>query len=242
MPTPVPPLDLTGVAASNLIQNEIHAVSEVNAATYRIIIPVLAPFYLHNLALEHVDQGGTVTPLNEGVDYYLVLPYMAATRSTGQQIYGGISIINEYANGTIRLVSYQTLGGLWCADAAYVYGKLLLSQFNKRTTWWDSITNVQQLFPATDHATPMDQVVGHLEMIAKMEEIRAAILSTPNVTPGLFAAHLLQTTGNPHGVTKEEVGLGNVQDYPQATDAEVLAHAHVDKTVTLRQILLLLGL
>lgn len=242
MPTPIPPFDTTGIAASNLISNEDHTVSEINAATYRILIPVLAPFYLRNFALEHIDMNGVATPLSEGVDFYFVLPYMAATRSTGQQIYGGISLINELANGTVRISSYQTVGGMWCADAAYVYEKLLLSQFNARTTWWDSITNVQQLFPPTAHVTPMADVEGHQALVAKLEELRQAILSTPNLTPGLFASHLLETAANPHGVTKDMIGLGNVPNLVPATDAEVLGHAHLDKTITLRQVLLLMGL
>ena len=239
MPTPTYPFDTTGQAASNLIQNELHTVTEVNAATYRILIPEFAPFYLDNQVVEYVNTGGAVTPLVEGVDFYNVLPYVAASRSVGKPVYGGISLINNYVNGTVRLSAYQTLGGSWVADKNYVYEQLLLSQYNQRTTWWDMLTNVQDLFPPTPHNTNASDIQGHLDVIAKLEEIRQAILNPPTTQFGSFSAHLI-ADGNVHGLTKEDLGLQNVPNYPQATDQEVISHASVDKVLTLRQMLMLL--
>ena len=239
MPTVSYPFDDTGLASTNLVSNEDHTVSEVNAAPYRIIIPDFAPLYLHNLSLVHVAENGTQTPLSEGVDYYPVLPYMAASRSTGQSVYGGISIINAFANGIIRLASYQTVGGGWCADKNFVYQKLLESQYNRRTTWWDLITNIQELFPPSPHNTNTSDIAGHIDLIAKLEEVRLAILQAPQNPLGSFAAHLLNQN-NPHNVTKTTLGLGNVQNFPPASDQEVLNRTATDKTVTLRQIVMLL--
>ena len=35
--------------------------------------------------------------------------------------------------------------------------------------------------------------------------------------------HINDVTTNPHNVNKEDVGLGNVQNYPMATEAQALA-------------------
>lgn len=239
MPTVSYPFDTTGVATTNLVENELHTVTEVNAAPYRILIPECAPLYLHNLLVEHIDGMGVARELIEGVDFYAVLPYMAAARATGRSVYGGLALINNLANGTIRLTKYQTVGGEWVADRNYVYERLLEVVFNPRTVWWDQITNVQQIFPAQQHDDSIWNVQGHIELIAKLEEIRAAILTTPSQS-GSIVAHMV-AEGNVHNLSKEDLNLGFVENIPPATDQEVIDRSAVDKTVTLRQILMLIS-
>ena len=238
MPTVSYPLDTTGLAATNLVKGEMHSLTEVNAATYRIIIPTFSPFYLHNLKLSHVSLTGEVTPLDEGTDFYCTLPYMAAQRSTGQAVYGGLSIITTLVNGYLDL-QYQTIGGSWCCDPAYVYQQLLEAVYNARTTWWDTLSNVQDIFPPTDHSLPVSQIDGITDLLAMMEKIRQAVLTNPTSIPASILSHVL-VSGNPHGTSADDVGLGEVANYPLATDEEVNAKAAVDKYVTLRQILNLL--
>ena len=233
------PFDTTGLAPSNLVQNELHTLTEVNSAPYRILIPSFAPFYLHNLLVEHIGTTGTPTPLTEGVDYYCVLPYMAASRSVGKSLYGGLAFISDLVQGTIRL-KYQTLGGSWCADKNYVYEQLLSAHYNRRTTWWDTLTNVQETFPPTDHDHNAEDIEGHTELLAKLDEIRTAILQSPNLVPAQYLAHLM-AKGNVHDLNKSDLGLGDVSNLPLATDQEVLSRIPSDKYVTLRQILMLLS-
>lgn len=239
MPTVSYPFDTTGVAATNLVENELHTVTEVNAAPYRIVIPDCAPFYLHNLVFEHINDQGVARELIEGVDYYPALPYMAAARSTGRGVYGGLALISTLVDGTVRLTKYQTVGGPWVADVKYAYERLLESVYNTRTTWWDNITNVQDLFPAAEHQDSVWNVEGHLELIAKLEQIREAILATPNQA-GVFAAHMLRED-NPHNMSAAQLDLGEIENLPMATDQEVLNRVSVNKYVTLRQILMLLN-
>ena len=145
---------------------------------------------------------------------------------------------NNLVQGTIRL-QYQTLGGVWCADRNYVYEQLLSAHYNRRTTWWDTITNVQNTFPPTEHNHLVGDIEGHVDLLAKLEQIRSAILESPNLVPASYLAHLL-AQGNPHNTKKEDLGLGDLVNYPLATDEEVLLRTPSDKYVTLRQILLLL--
>lgn len=238
MTTPTYPFDTTGTAASNLVSGELHTLTEVNSAPYRILIPTCAPFYVNNQLLEHIGADGTVTPLAEGVDFYNVLPYMAAQRSIGRPIYGGMALVSSLPQGTIR-VRYQTLGGQWCADADYVYARLLETIFNQRMTWWDSISNVQDLFPPTDHTHELPDMTGVPELMAKLEEIRLALL-TPKPSDPNIQAHAL-SQGNVHGLTLSDIGLDQLSNLPLATDEEVIARVPVDKYLTLRQLLLLLN-
>lgn len=230
--------DPTGRSELNLVTGELHTVTDVNAAPYRILIPTFAPFYSYNLKVEHIDILGTVRELVEGVDFYLALPYVDATRSTGKPVYGGIPIINAFADGAIRL-TYQTVGGPWCADIDYVYARLIEHVFNPRTTWWDSLSNVQQNFPPLDHDHSLDDLQNVSVLFQHLANIRDAILQAPNNVPGSYIAHMLDR--NLHPQSAADLGLGPVATMDLATDQEVVSHTHVDKVITLRQVLLLLN-
>lgn len=230
--------DPTGRDAANLVTGELHTITEVNAAPYRILIPTFVLFYFYNLKVEHIDIQGNVHELVEGVDFYLALPYVDATRVTGKTVYGGIPIINSFADGAIRL-QYQTVGGPWCADIDYVYGRLIEHVFNPRTTWWDGLTNVQDNFPPMDHDHGIDDLYQVDVLFQILNGMRDAILQAPNNVPGQVVAHMLDQTIHPS--TPEDLGLGPIVHLDLATDQEVVGHQHLDKAITLRQVLLLLN-
>jgi hypothetical protein len=229
------PFDPTGLASTNRVVGEAHTLTEINASAYRIIIPAFAPFYLDNFTLSYTDTVGVVHPLAEGVDYHLTLPYVGASRSIGKMVYGAISITTLEMNGQYN-VSYQTIGGEWTCNVPVVFTNIVNGVYNPRTTTWDVVTNIQELFPPITHPVDFSMLKGQEELISKLGEIEAAILAGPSVS---LTNHVANFT-NPHGVTKNQVGLGNVANLPMATDAEVAARAPVDKYVTLKQILSLL--
>lgn len=238
MTTPIYPEDLEGNAESNLVTGEFHTLTELNDDTYRILIPTFAPFYLRNLLLEHVDTTGAITPLTEGVDYYPCLQYMGATRSIGKPVYGGMYINSRLVEGSLRL-RYQTVGGKWCADRDYVYERLAESVYNKRSVWWDNITNVQETFPPTDHNHPVSPLDGMERLLAGLQDLQQAVLQTGTSLSAQLQIHM--NDEEMHRPSKATVGLGQVSDLPMATDEEVLERQPIEKYVTLRQILLLLN-
>lgn len=231
------PLDTTGVAGTNLIQGEIHTLTKINASPYRILIPDFAPFYLNNLGVLHIASNGDQTPLNEGVDFYVTLPYVAATRASGKSVYGGLAFINEFAQGTIR-ITYQTVGGEFACDPNYVYERLLSTVYNPRTSWWDTLTNVQELFPPIDHDHTLDDVHQVDVLFQSLENIRAAILQAPASVPGVYLAHM--AARNPHGLTKEDLGCTPAASMDFATDQEIILGEGLDKLLTHRQVIALL--
>ncbi len=234
------PFDSTGLSSDNLVVQELHTLTQVNAAPYRMLIPTFAPFYLNNLAIEHIDLQGAVSLLIEGVDYYSALPYLGAMRSTGKLIYGGIPFISNLVQGTIR-ITYQTVGGDFCCDSAYVYERLLETEYNPRTTWWDRLSNVQALFPPVQHDNSLDDVYQIEVLFNHLENIRSAILESPTKVPGSYVAHMLER--NPHGLTKEDLGITPIANLALVTDQEVVQHATIDnveKVMTMRQVIMLL--
>lgn len=231
------PLDTTGLSPGNLVSNEVHTLTEINGAPYRILIPTFAPFYLDNLVLTHEDAVGTIVTLIPDVDYYLCLAYLGASRSTGKMVHGGITINDGIINGTLRL-TYQTIGGDWTADPNYVRERIVEMIYNPRTTVWDVVTNKPNQFPPTQHGQPADTVFGMGELIQSLDRIRDQITQSaqaPSNNPLSAALHPARTD-NPHNTTKAHVGLGDVENLPVATDAEVTAHTAVDKYVLLRHV------
>lgn len=173
-------LDLTGISPDNLIENEQHTLTEVNNQTYRTIVPEFAPFYLDNFTLRHLDDEGNITNLVEGVDFYLSLPYIGASRSIGKMLYGGITMNTDFVNGLI-MANYQTLGGTWNADAGYVLNMLAEHIYNPRIVVWDQVTNIQETFPPTNHDQSLDYIYGYQELINAINAMAASIANGPNL-------------------------------------------------------------
>ena len=230
------PVDYTGQKATNLVKGEQHAVTEANYRDYFFIVPTFAPFFTNNFSLIHQADDGTVRELKEGVDFMFVLSYLGASRSIGIPVYGGISLSNLLTSGTVQL-GYQTLGGMWSADAAFVLERIAEKNYNPRTTAWDNLTNVQETFPPINHNQDFDYVFGQGELIDAINKVTAAIASGQTSLP--FVKHLMNKD-NPHVVTADQVGLGLVQNLETATDAEVTGEISIKKYVTLDQVIAIL--
>lgn len=243
---PTRPTDTEGgILTSNYITREAHTVSSVNSKPYRILIPTYAPFYLRDLKLVHKAQDGTERELVERVDFNVVLRYMDADRKTSYPTYAGLEILEDHLSGTFY-VDYRMLGDDWVPDRDYVYNRMLETIFNPRVVWWDQITNVQQLFPVTDHPTAAEEIQGHQAILEALQKIEQAVLTAAGQFPATTIAHTL-LKGNPHETTKEDLGLGLVRNLKTATDAEVLLAEperdtngiEVEKYITHRQVRLL---
>ena len=174
--------DPTGSLPANLIADELHTITELNDNTYNIIIPESSPFYTSNLSITYDDGVNGEVTLQENVHYTPCLPYIAASRSIGAMVYGGISFITDLPTGILKF-TYQTIGGSWIADPNYVYDMLVNKAYNPRTTSWDLLTNVQQIFPPVNHDQSLDYVYDHGDLLAKIDEIIAAIAARP---PSVF--------------------------------------------------------
>ena len=174
------PLDLSGVAPSNLIVDELHSVNEAQFRDYFFIVPQLAPFYVDNFSLSIISGSNTLV-LREDVDYSFALPYLAGTRSTGKQMYGAVTLNNLDMNGILKM-TYQTVGGDQVADRLTVLSMLADKAYNPRTTVWDVLTNVPNAFPPTPHYQDYEDFKGQEAVVEKLAEVRDAILANSSLT------------------------------------------------------------
>ena len=56
MPTVTYPLDMSGNNQANLIEGELHTVSESHFKDYFFIVPEFAPFYVDNFSLSKIGR------------------------------------------------------------------------------------------------------------------------------------------------------------------------------------------
>jgi hypothetical protein len=195
------PFDPTGKASTNYILNEQHIVTEANYRDYFFIVPNFAPFFIDDLIIKHHNLNDVRT-LVEGVDYYLALNYLGATRSIGQPIYGAISL-NSLINIGVISISYRTLGGPWCADIHHVLEHLAEREYNPRLVAWDQVTNVQETFPPINHQQDFESLLGYEDLIQAIVNLSTTIAEAPNQSP--IIKHLVNYD-NPHRVTLEQLG------------------------------------
>ena len=228
--TVIYPFDPTGLAATNLVTDEQHTLTSVNSTTYRLIIPKFAPFHVNNFEMVHITMDGVETPLQEAIDFNFVFLYLGASRSIGTVVYGGITLLNELTDGYIKIKRYQTLGGEWCCDQQYVLGMLADIVFNPRTVPWEKLTNVQQVFPPINHDQAMDWIKGHDDLIQAINGLADTI-----VNGGQLREQNLSLLIRNMVMTADQVGLGNVQNLPLATQNEVDNILPVNKYITLSQ-------
>lgn len=232
------PLDLTGIAETNLIENEPQVITEINGKFSQIIIPDYAPFYLDNLKVTHIAEDGSESILNLDIDYFLAYPYQDLARETGKLAWGAITVIRKDAIGRFKL-NYQTIGDKWVADPDYVKNLLLEIAYNPRIAYWDQLTNVQDKFPPQDHTHTLTESDKWPELLAAINRVTQAIadrqINEAMVYPTIVA-YLDRYL--PELLTKEAVGLGDVQNLSLATDEEVTSLSQVDKYLTLRQVIL----
>lgn len=232
MPIPGPnvyDLDPTGVNPDNRIENETQTLTAINHRNYHYIVPLFAPFYADSIALEHrPGSSGPFTPLTFGVDYNLAYPYVGASLRTDKKVYGAISFNNLSLAGEIRFKHYQTVGGEFTLDQQKITEITANLVYNPRITTWEQVSGAPAHFPPYAHAWTPEDLVGQGDLLDVLLEIRDAILT--NSTEGLI--NHLRDKGNPHGTRKDHVGLGNVQNFPVATIAEMILGEAGDRYAT----------
>lgn len=209
------PLDTTGILASNRVSDELHAVTENNYRDYYFIVPKFAPFYATSLIITHTYNGITKT-LVENTDYYCALLFIGATRAIGKPVYGAITLNNLNTSGVLS-VTYNTLGGDWVVDQQAIIERIAERAYNPRTISWEQVVATPTVFPPVPHQWDLVDMVGQAEVVEKLGDIEAAILTAAQSA----ASTHIYNYSNPHYVTKAQIGLSNIENWKLATQTEV---------------------
>jgi hypothetical protein len=116
-------------------------------------------------------------------------------------------------------ISYQTIGGDWILDTSSDLTRLTNTQTNPRITTWEEVVDVPYQFPPIDHQWDLDDLRGVDDLIPILNDMTVAIRDSAGSN---FAQHIADKA-NPHSVTKDQVGLDQVQNFPLANISEAQA-------------------
>jgi hypothetical protein len=225
MPTPYA-FDPTGTLLANRITGEQHILTGVADRNFHFIVPTYAPFFAESCTISYRDIDNNIRFLVEGIDFYFTFQFIAASRSCAKPIYGGISFLNTQLAGVVTLV-YQTVGGIWTIDAQKINEILSDTQRNPRVTSWETVAGVPTLFPVVDHEWNLTDLVGMSEVEDAINTVAQTIADKP-APPPLDLGDLV--------VTKESVGLGNVQNFAVASDQQAIDGVSITRYMTPRAV------
>lgn len=222
------PYDPSGHASSNLIQNELHSVqppAAINQASF--IVPRAAPFFKENFEI-WTQPNRTGVRLREGTDYFFTHKFITGSEHLGRTIYGGVAFTDATRNGNVYLV-YQTLGGDFINNDVTILEALSRKLYQDiRFVTWDQLQGVPATFPPNPHRHSLNDISNLDDLVASLDTIANSILAMGSGGGGsnsgasaallLIQEHLKKKT-NAH--TAEQVGLGNVKNYPMATEEDI---------------------
>ena len=218
------PFDPSGTLVSNRITAEHQTISPPELSEFHFIIPHATPFFAETMVIVHLPSQRTLV---EGVDYVPTHYFQDASLQCARPIYGSITFYDKQLANAVRM-AYQTLGGDWTLSPERIIEILSNKLVDPRRVYWEQIAELPYRFPPIDHDWHVDDVIGMDDVVAVLEEIRDALIASGE---GGLQAHLADLA-NPHGTTKDQVGLANVENYPVATIAEAQAGTASNRYLT----------
>lgn len=218
------PFDPEGTAPSNLITGEVQVLDPPNYSDFYFLIPRAAPFFANSLEIVKIDEA---RQLVRGQDYTPSYRFNDASSQCASDLYGAITILKRSMAGGVRM-KYQTLGGPWTIDEQKILELLSNAQRDPRITTWEQVVEMPERFPPIDHAWDVVDMVGMSKVVEVLYDIVSAIQDQAGAA---LPAHVADKN-NPHNVTKEQVLLGNVENYGIATLQEATAGVVSNKYMT----------
>lgn len=235
-PTPIYryPLDGTGVSPDNLVTGEEHQLSN---RTIRVAAPTYGGFFAESVKVKDL---ATDMLLVRGIDYIFGELFEFPTGRYGKEIFGLI-VINKPDVSQIS-IDYQALGGEYSYSMEALIAMVDTIGFDDRPVAWGNILDRPAAFEPASHLHDIGDVYGFEYVVHSIERLRAAVLMGDVVSHDEIyryidrvadeQALLIQSVtnslnehihdyNNPHQTNKGQVGLGNLQNYGVATQAQM---------------------
>lgn len=213
--------DPYGTSPDNKITGELQTLQTPGRDDYYFIIPQAAPFYVESFTI--VDHA-TGRPYIEGRDFLFGHYFPEGSNATGKALAGSLRFLSRDITGVVRM-TYQTIGGHWGFDDNAVLEELSNKAINPLTRAWSQIDTLPALFPPIPHDQGTGELIGFEEVVDAIGNINSALGET---NAGNITDHM-SNRDNPHQVTKVQVGLGQVQNFPMANATEAAEGLRSDR-------------
>lgn len=215
-------LDPTGKSLRNKIINETKSITLGAGLTHLFIIPVDGPYYAESLFVKYTPAVGESRVLLPDVDYYPVFPYAEATRKINAPIFAGIEFIDRTLNGSVTY-AYQTMGGVYGSDATTIASLEAGFTSDPQFTAWESVVSLPAV-PTISHPWTVANVDDIANAVTELEKVGLVVHLRPKFLPEPGQEVFIPTA--------EEIGLGNVPNYPVATDTQAIEGTETQALMT----------
>jgi hypothetical protein len=224
------PFNPTGTLGSNQVTNEILTlIPPLNTATvrYNFIIPRYAPFFLEGLRVTIVPTARSFSgyslnqavELTMGKDFFPVLHFKGASLNCGKEVFGAIRFADPDLAGQLT-ITYMSLGGDWLITDTLKTQITTAQAINPTTTDWETAVGATAQFPVVEFSYNLKEQITLDSVVSSFLGV-ATLMNAPIDTYSAIGYHEhIGDTTNPHGITAERLGLGNVPNWKLATLAE----------------------
>ncbi len=227
------PLDPTGTNRDNLVAGEVHTLS---AQTFRVIAPTYGPFFGDSTL--RVYDASTNQALNT-TQYRAIELLQDASLKFGKPIFLMVLILDPNVSNQVA-IDYQVLGGAFQNNAKNMIDMYQAILNDNRPVDWVNVQDKPTEFPPVYHRHLLDDVYGFESIVASLERLRNAIILSD--VPAYEALmdwvdrEILDLKNSLH-VTKEQVGLGFVENLPVITGTDMNTCANPHKYMTFDNLL-----
>lgn len=215
-------LDPTGKSLRNKIINETKTISLAPGLSHLFIIPFDGPYYAESLFVKYTSVSGESRVLLPDVDYYPVFPYAEATRKINAPIFAGIEFIDRTLNGTVTY-AYQTMGGVYGSEPSTIASIEAGFTGDPQFTAWETQVTLPAV-PVITHPWTVANVDDVANAVAELEKVGLVVHLRPKFLPEPGQEVFIPTAS--------EIGLGNVPNYPAATDQQALEGTETQALMT----------
>lgn len=205
-------LDPTGKSLRNKVIGETKAVALLPGRTHLFMIMKDGPFYTEGLFIKYTPHTGQPRILVPGIDYVAAFPFVEATRKINAPIFAGVEFMDLTMSGTVTC-TYQALGGDYGGGAATISGIETGFIGDPRFAKWETLLTLPAV-PTITHPWTVANVDDVANAVTELEKVGLVVHLRPRFLPSPDQAKFIPTP--------EELGLGNLPNYPVATDQQAL--------------------
>lgn len=195
------------------VSGEVQTLTPAQGKNYVTIYPRAAPF--HSLSMK-IKVKGQNSYLIKGQDWIPSNFYNGFTRNFKVGIFGSITFLNVDAPKDVEL-EYDTVGGEFVLDDQ-AYATLVANLLtNDRYIDWSQIVDAPTEYPPAPHAHPAGDTYNYSDFIEVMTGIWQATSGGTDDLVKALQDHIDAEGTAAHPYTKDDVGLGNVDNFATAT-------------------------
>ena len=199
------------------------------------VLPSCGAFFSKNTVVQaNLTQCGisgfvlnTWITLEHGKDYVFGLPFNDAIAKTGKAVYGAIVIFDEKAIGSLRVTTNAL-----SPDYALPYGvrqnALLSGRFNPLYAQYEDLYDFSSIAKSTQ---PKEEPLMYTDLCKAISTFTQGATGYPEYSWIKHSKHI-KSNLNEHRVTKSQLGLPLIPNYPLATTADVAAGTSTSMLLT----------